>query len=72
MKRTKNITTEIECTSFNKDVFNQTGVFVWKQGIPEKVILDLQNQWKLYYSKILEKTFTLFRKNFSSSDFFIK
>jgi hypothetical protein len=55
MKRTKNITTEIESTSFNKDIFNETGVFVWKQGIPEEVILELQNQWKLYYSKILEE-----------------
>lgn len=55
MKKTKNITTKIESNVFDKNVFNETGVFVWKQAIPEEIVLDLQNQWKLYYSEILKE-----------------
>lgn len=55
MKRTKNITLKIENTSFDKDIFNETGVFVWRQAIPKETILDLQDQWKIYYSELEKK-----------------
>ena len=52
--KTINVPLNVEDISFNKEIYDKSGVFIIKNFINEIKIKELQNIWLNYYDKILK------------------